>query len=32
VLVEIARDGVTYARVHDIRGRKIDTLLTEPVP
>ena len=30
VLVEVARDGVVYARVYDIRGRSIDTLLTQP--
>jgi Dolichyl-phosphate-mannose-protein mannosyltransferase len=30
LLVEIARDGVTYARVYDIRGRSIPTLLTLP--
>ena len=30
VLVEIERAGVPYARVYDIRGRSIDTLLTEP--
>jgi hypothetical protein len=30
VLVEVARDGVTYARVYDIRGRSYDTLLTRP--
>jgi 4-amino-4-deoxy-L-arabinose transferase-like glycosyltransferase len=30
VLVEIARDGVVYARVYDIRGRTYDTLLTRP--
>lgn len=30
VLVEIARGGVVYARVYDIRGRSFDTLLTQP--
>jgi hypothetical protein len=30
VLVEIARDGVVYARVYDIRGRSFPTLLTQP--
>jgi 4-amino-4-deoxy-L-arabinose transferase-like glycosyltransferase len=30
VLAEIARDGVVYARVYDIRGRSFDTLLTQP--
>jgi hypothetical protein len=30
VLFEIARGGVTYARVYDIRGRSISTLLTVP--
>jgi Dolichyl-phosphate-mannose-protein mannosyltransferase len=30
LLVEIMRDGVTYARVYDIRGRSIPTLLTLP--
>jgi hypothetical protein len=30
LLVEIVRDGVTYARVYDIRGRSIPTLLTLP--
>jgi Dolichyl-phosphate-mannose-protein mannosyltransferase len=30
LLVEIARDGVTYARVYDIRGRSFPTLLTQP--
>ena len=32
VLVEIARAGVIYARVYDIRGRAIPTLLTQPPP
>ena len=32
VLVEIKRDGVVYARVYDIRGRSVDTLLTIPPP
>jgi Dolichyl-phosphate-mannose-protein mannosyltransferase len=30
LLVEIVRDGVIYARVYDIRGRSIPTLLTLP--
>ena len=30
LLAEIARDGVTYARVYDIRGRSFETLLTQP--
>jgi hypothetical protein len=30
LLVEVMRDGVTYARVYDIRGRVYDTLLTRP--
>jgi hypothetical protein len=30
VLFEIVRDGVVYARVYDIRGRSISTLLTVP--
>jgi hypothetical protein len=30
LLVEIVRDGVSYARVYDIRGRSIPTLLTLP--
>jgi hypothetical protein len=30
VLLEIVRDGVVYARVYDIRGRSITTLLTVP--
>ncbi len=30
VLVEIARGGVVYARVYDIRGRSFDSLLTQP--
>ena len=30
LLVEIVRDGVTFARVHDIRGRSFPTLLTQP--
>jgi dolichyl-phosphate-mannose-protein mannosyltransferase len=32
VLAEIVRDGVTYARVYDIRGRSIPTLVTQPAP
>jgi hypothetical protein len=30
LLAEVVRDGVTYARVYDIRGRAYDTLLTLP--
>jgi hypothetical protein len=30
VLVEIAREGVIYARVYDIRGRSVSSLLTVP--
>jgi hypothetical protein len=30
VLLEVVRDGVVYARVYDIRGRSIATLLTVP--
>ena len=30
LLVEIVRDGVAYARVYDIRGTSISTLLTRP--
>lgn len=30
VLVEVVRDGITYARVYDIRGRSFPTLLTRP--
>ena len=30
LLVEIVRDGATYARVYDVRGRSIPTLLTLP--
>jgi dolichyl-phosphate-mannose-protein mannosyltransferase len=32
VLVEITREGVTYARVYDMRGRPMPNLLTEPPP
>jgi hypothetical protein len=32
VLVEIAREGVVYARVYDIRGRVVNDLLTRPPP
>jgi 4-amino-4-deoxy-L-arabinose transferase-like glycosyltransferase len=32
VIVEIARDGVTYARVYDLRGLSFDTLLSVPAP
>ena len=30
VLFDIVRDGVIYARVYDIRGRSISSLLTVP--
>lgn len=30
LLAEVARDGVVYARVYDIRGRSFPTLLTQP--
>ena len=30
VLFEIVREGVVYARVYDIRGRSISSLLTVP--
>jgi len=30
VLFEIVRDGALYARVYDIRGRSISSLLTVP--
>jgi Dolichyl-phosphate-mannose-protein mannosyltransferase len=30
LLAEIVRDGVTFARVYDIRGRSFPTLLTQP--
>ncbi len=32
VIAEIARDGVTYARVYDLRGLSFDTLLSVPAP
>jgi hypothetical protein len=32
ILAEIVRDGVTFARVYDIRGRSFPTLLTRPGP
>jgi hypothetical protein len=32
ILVEIERDGVVFARVYDIRGRSITSLLTLPAP
>jgi hypothetical protein len=32
IIAEIVRDGVVYARVYDIRGRSIPTLLTLPAP
>jgi Dolichyl-phosphate-mannose-protein mannosyltransferase len=30
LLVDVVRDGVSYARVYDIRGRPVPTLLTRP--
>jgi hypothetical protein len=30
LLTEVVRDGVTFARVYDIRGRSFETLLTQP--
>jgi hypothetical protein len=30
VLVEIARDGVVFARAYDLRGRSVTDLFTEP--
>jgi hypothetical protein len=30
VLAEVVREGVTYARAYDIRGRTIDSLFTLP--
>ena len=32
LLVEIARDGIVFAHVYDIRGRSFPTLLTRPGP
>lgn len=32
ILVEIARDGVIYARVYDLRGRNVPELLARPPP
>jgi hypothetical protein len=32
ILVEVARAGVAYARVYDIRGRSFPSLLTTPAP
>jgi len=32
VMVEIKRDDVVFARVYDIRGRSISTLLAIPAP
>ena len=32
VLVEIKRDDVVFARVYDIRGRSISSLLSIPAP
>ena len=30
LIADIVRDGVTYARLYDIRGRSFPTLLTQP--
>jgi hypothetical protein len=30
ILVDVVREGISYARVYDIRGRAFDTLLTQP--
>jgi hypothetical protein len=32
VLVDIVRDGISFARVYDIRGRDVDNLLFVPAP
>jgi 4-amino-4-deoxy-L-arabinose transferase-like glycosyltransferase len=32
MLVTVERDGVTYARVYDIRGRGVESILTRPPP
>lgn len=32
ILAEVARDGVVYARIYDIRGHEIPSLLTLPPP
>jgi hypothetical protein len=32
VIVEIAREGVVYARIYDIRGRTFSTILAVPAP
>jgi hypothetical protein len=32
VMLEVKRDGVVFARVYDIRGRKISSLLADPAP
>jgi hypothetical protein len=32
ILVEIVREGRVYARVYDIRGRSVSSLLTVPPP
>jgi hypothetical protein len=32
ILAEVAREGVVYARVYDIRGRSFTSLLTVPAP
>jgi hypothetical protein len=30
LLAQVVRDGTTYARVYDIRGHAVATLLTQP--
>ncbi len=30
LLTEVVRDGVSFARAYDIRGRAISTLFTQP--
>jgi hypothetical protein len=30
LLAEVVRDGAVYARVYDLRGRSVDSLLTQP--
>jgi hypothetical protein len=32
VFVDIVRDGISFARVYDIRGREVDNLLHVPTP
>jgi hypothetical protein len=31
-MLEVTRNGVVYARVYDLRGRSVPTLLTMPPP